>query len=164
MFRRPPSKARIQWRVWMPWYEFSRLVGELQDHDEAAQGAMTAAVLVVAGTLGSAFVLPAWGLPIIIAGGLLIVGLLTAASADGARLAAGLRGARLPAPRALLRIGARLVVDDARMLWHGRRALDVAPTPLLLEGEIVDDSARGTGGLDHGADTRGDTHREQPHD
>ncbi len=158
MFRRPPRRARIQWRVWMPWYEFSRLVGELQDHDEAAQGALTAAALVVAGTLGSAFVLPACGLPIIIAGGLLIVGLLTAASADGARLAEGLRAEGLPAPRTILRIGARLVVDDARLLWTGRRALDAAPTPLLLEGEIVDsdrdDNARSRGGPDYDAHTR----------
>jgi len=158
MFRRPPRRARIQWRTWMPWYEFSRLVGEVQDHDEAAQGALTAAALVVASTLGSAFVLPGWGLPIIIAGGLLIVGLLTAASADGPRLAEGLRAEGLPGPRTILRIGARLVVDDARLLWTGRRALDAAPTPLLLEGEIVDsdrdDNARSRGGPDYDAHTR----------
>ncbi len=165
MFRRPPSKARITWRVWMPWYEFSRIVGEAQDHDEARRGALTAAAVLVAGTLGIAFVLPGWGLPIIIAGGALIVGLLTTASADGARLGAGLRAEGLPAPRTALRIGAQLVADDVRALWNGRPALDGAPTPLLLEGEIVDeDAGAGRRGLGDDADTRADEQRGQPVD
>ncbi len=158
MFRRPPRRARIQWRTWMPWYEFSRLVGEVQDHDEGLHGGFTAAAILVAGTLAGAFALPALALPLIVGGGLATAGMLVCAHPDGARLITGLRAVGLPGPRTLLRIGARLVVDDARLLWTGRRALDAAPTPLLLEGEIVDsdrdDNAWSRGGPDYDAHTR----------
>jgi len=158
MFHRPPRRARIQWRTWMPWYEFSRLVGEVQDHDEGLHGGFTAAAILVAGTLAGAFALPALALPLIVGGGLATAGMLLGAHPDGARLVAELRAVGLPGPRTLLRIGARLVVDDARLLWTGRRALDAAPTPLLLEGEIVDsdrdDNARSRGGPDYDAHTR----------
>ncbi len=137
MFHRPPRRARVQWRVWMPWYEFSRLVGEVQDHDEGLHGGFTAAAILVAGTLAGAFALPALALPLIVGGGLTTVGMLVCAHPDGARLVAELRAVGLPGPRTLLRIGVRMGAEDARALWDGRPALDApdggAP-PLLLAG------------------------------
>jgi len=141
MFRRPPRRARIQWRVWMPWYEFSRLVGELQDHDEVLHGGFTAAAVLVAGTLAGACALPALALPLVVAGGLATAGLLVGAHPDGRRLFAELRAAGLPGPRALLRIGAQMTTADARALWDGRTrtrtALADVEEPLLIEGPRV---------------------------
>ena len=137
MFHRPPRRARVQWRVWMPWYEFSRIVGEVQDHDEVLHGGFTAAAVLVAGTFGVAFALPALALPLIVAGGLTTAGMLVCAHTDGARLVAELRAVGLPGPRTLLRIGVRMGAEDAQALWDGRPALDApgegAP-PLLLAG------------------------------
>jgi hypothetical protein len=138
MFHRPPRRARVQWRVWMPWYEFSRLVGEVQDHDAVLHGGFTAAAILVAGTLAGAFALPALALPLIIGGGLTTAGMLLGTHPDGARLVAELRAVGLPGPRALLRIGVRMGAEDARSLWDGRPALNApdggASRPLLLAG------------------------------
>jgi hypothetical protein len=138
MFHRPPRRARVQWRTWMPWYEFSRLVGEVQDHDEVLHGGFTAAAILVAGTLAGAFALPALALPLIVGGGLTTAGMLVCAHPDGARLVAELRAVGLPGPRALLRIGVRMGAEDARSLWDGRPALNApdggASRPLLLAG------------------------------
>ena len=137
MFHRPPRRARVQWRVWMPWYEFSRIVGELQDHDAVLHGGFTAAAILVAGTLAGAFALPALALPLIIGGGLTTAGMLLGAHPDGARLVAELRAVGLPAPRTLLRIGVHMGAEDARSLWDGRPALNApggASRPLLLAG------------------------------
>ncbi len=163
MRQRPPSKARITWRVWMPWYEFSRIVGEIQDHDEAARGALTAAAILAASTLVIAFALPALAFPLIIAGGFGVVGVLTHASTEGVRLVAGLRAEGAPSPRTILRLTAEIVAQDARTLWHGHQALDVAPLTLLLEGEIVAED-RSKGGLDYDADTPTAEQRKQPGD
>ncbi len=146
MFRRSPRRARIQWRTWMPWYEFSRLVGEVQDHDEVLRGGFTAAAILVAGTLGVAFALPALALPLIVGGGLTTAGMLVCAHPDGARLVAELRAAGLPEPRALLRIGAEMATADARAVWDGRTrtALADVEAPLLIEGPRVVDRDEGT--------------------
>ncbi len=144
MFHRPPRRARVQWRVWMPWYEFSRLVGEVQDHDEVLRGGLTASAILVAATLALAVALPTLALPLVVAGGLGAVGLLLGAHPDGARLVAELRAVGLPGPRTLLRIGASLAVDEARSLWDGRPALNApggASRPLLLAGPGAGDAA-----------------------
>lgn len=147
--RRPPYRARIRWHRWMPWYEASRQIGEWQAHNDEGAGALTAGVGLAAGVLIGALLVPALALPLIIVGGLLLACLLVCRSEDGSRLVAGLRVEGLPSPRTILRLGARLVAEDARALWDGRPALavDVAPLPLLLEGEIVDEDAD-RGGID----------------
>jgi len=141
MDRRPIYCARIRWRRWMPWYEASRQIGEWQAYNDAGAGALTAGVALAAGVLMGTLLVPSLALPLIIAGGLLMAGLLVYRSEDGPRLVAGLRAEGLPAPRTVLRLGAQLVADDVRTLWTGRLALDSAPPPLLLEGEIVEDDA-----------------------
>ncbi len=138
---RSPYRARIQWHRWMPWYETSRQVGAWQTHNEEGAGALTAGVGLVAGVLMGTLLVPGLALPLSIVGGLLLAGLLVWRSEDGPRLVAGLRAEGLPAPRTVLRLGAQLVADDVRTLWTGRLALDSAPPPLLLEGEIVEDDA-----------------------
>jgi len=147
--RRPPYRARIRWHRWMPWYEASRQIGEWQAHNDEGAGALTAGVGLAAGVLIGALLVPALALPLIIVGGLLLACLLVCRSEDGSRLVAGLRAEGLPSPRTILRLGAQLVAEDARALWDGRPALavDVAPLPLLLEGEIVDEDAD-RGGID----------------
>jgi len=147
--RRPPYRARIRWHRWMPWYEASRQIGEWQAHNDEGAGALTAGVGLAAGVLIGALLVPALALPLIIVGGLLLACLLVCRSEDGSRLVAGLRMEGLPSPRTILRLGARLVAEDTRALWDGRPALavDVAPLPLLLEGEIVDEDAE-RGGID----------------
>ncbi len=141
--KRPPYRARIRWRRWMPWYEASRQIGEWQAHNDEGAGALTAGVGLAASVLMSAALFPALALPLIIAGGLLLACLLVYRSEDGSRLVAGLRAEGLPSPRTILRLGAQLVAEDAHALWNGRPALavDVAPLPLLLEGEIVEEDA-----------------------
>ncbi len=143
MDRRPIYRARIRWHRWMPWYETSRLVGEWQAHNEEGAGVLTAGVGLAASVLMSTLLVPSLALPLIIAGGLLMAGLLVYRSEDGSRLVAGLRAEGLPSPRTILRLGAQLMAEDARALWDGRPALavDVAPLPLLLEGEIVEEDA-----------------------
>ncbi len=147
--RRPPYRARIRWHHWMPWYEASRQIGEWQAHNDEGAGALTAGVAFAASVLMSTLLVPSLALPLIIAGGLLMACLLVCRSEDGSRLVAGLRAEGLPSPRTILRLGAQLVAEDARALWDGRPALvvDVAPLPLLLEGEIVDEDAD-RGGID----------------
>jgi len=141
--KRPPYRARIHWHRWMPWYETSRQVGEWQAHNEEGAGVLTAGVGLAASVLMSTLLVPSLALPLIIAGGLLMAALLVYRSEDGSRLVAGLRAEGLPSPRTILRLGAQLVAEDARALWDGRPALavDVAPLPLLLEGEIVEEDA-----------------------
>jgi len=147
--RRPSYRARIRWHRWMPWYEASRQIGEWQAHNDEGAGALTAGVALAAGVLMSTLLVPSLALPLIIVGGLLMACLLVCRSEDGSRLVAGLRAEGLPSPRTILRLGAQLVAEDARALWDGRPALavDVAPLPLLLEGEIVDEDAE-RGGID----------------
>ncbi len=118
--KRPPARARIQWHTWMPWYEFSRLVGEAQDLDERAAGLLPFAGGLIVMTLAAALLFPALLVPCVVAGGLLTVGVLTRASRDGRRLVTGLHAAGLPSLRTLLRIGARLAAADAKLLWSGR--------------------------------------------
>ena len=141
--KRPPYRARIRWHRWMPWYEASRQIGEWQAHNDEGAGALTAGVALAASVLMSTLLVPSLALPLIIAGGLLLAALLVWRSEDGPRLVAGLRAEGLPSPHTILRLGARLVAEDARALWDGRPALvvDVAPLPLLLEGEIVEEDA-----------------------
>jgi len=147
--RRPPYRARIRWHHWMPWYEASRQIGEWQAHNDEGAGALTAGVGLAAGVLMSTLLVPSLALPLIIVSGLLLACLLVYRSEDGSRLVAGLRAVGLPSPRTILRLGAQLVAEDARALWDGSPALavDVAPLPLLLEGEIVDEDAD-RGGID----------------
>ncbi len=146
MFRRPPRRARIHWRTWMPWYEFSRLVGEVQDHDEILHGGFTAAAILVAGTLAGAFVLPALALFFIVGGGLTTAGMLVCAHPDGARFVAELRAVGLPGPRTLLRLSAEMATADARAVWGGRTrtALADVEAPLLIEGPRVLERDEGT--------------------
>jgi len=141
--KRSPYRVRIRWHHWMPWYEASRQIGEWQAHNDEGAGMLTAGVGLAASVLMSTLLVPSLALPLIIAGGLLMAGLLVCRSEDGSRLAAGLRAEGLPSPRTILRLGAQLVAEDARALWDGRPALavDVASLPLLLEGEIVEEDA-----------------------
>jgi hypothetical protein len=141
--KRPTYRARIRWHRWMPWYEASRQIGEWQAHNDEGAGALTAGVGLAASVLIGALLVPALALPLAIVGGLLLACLLVYRSEDGSRLVAGLRAEGLPSPHTILRLGAQLVAEDARALWDGRPALavDVAPLPLLLEGEIVEEDA-----------------------
>lgn len=152
MRQRPAYRARIRWHRWMPWYEVSRQIGEWQDHNEERAGLPLAALAVAAGALILSLFAPLCTLPIVIAGGLLTAGLLVCRGDEGPRLIAGLRAEGLPGPRTLLRLGARLAVEDARALWDGRPALDAAPMPLLLAATLVDEGDEGedagAGGLD----------------
>jgi len=145
--RRPPCRAHIRWHRWMPWYEASRQIGEWQAQNDEGAGALAAGVGLAASVLIGTLLVPALALPLIIVGGLLMAGLLVWRSEDGPRLVAGLRTEGLPPPRTVLRLGARIAAEDARALWNGRTALDAAPLPLLLEGEIVDEDAD-RGGID----------------
>ncbi len=135
--KRPPYRARIRWHHWMPWYEASRQIGEWQAHNEEREGLPVAALGVAAGALILSLFAPAFAFPIVVVGGLLAAVQAACRGEDGARLVAGLRAEGLPSPRTLLRLGAQIATEDARALWSGRTALDVAPLPLLLEGEIV---------------------------
>ena len=154
--KRPPARARIRWHTWMPWYEFSRLIGEVQDLDDRADGLLPLAGGCIIVTLAAALLFPALLVPCAIAGGLLTVGTLTCASRDGRRLVAGLRMAGLPSPRALLQIGAQLAADDVKLLWSGRPSN--AP---ILEGRLLEPAEPPLRALVVAHDTEGgqdDTH------
>jgi len=127
--RRQVFRARIQWHTWMPWYEFSRIAGEVQDHDERANGALPLALGIALVTLVAAMVVPQLSLLIAVAGGGSIVGALTCATGDGRRLIRGVKVVGLPSPRTFLRLGAEMATDDLAALWHGQ------PQPAgLLDG------------------------------
>jgi len=131
--KRPPARARIQWHTWMPWYEFSCLIGEAQDINDRADNLLPLAGGGIIMTLTAALLFPAFLVPCSIAGGLLTVSMLTYASRDGRRLVAGVRAAGLSSPRVLLRIGARLAADDVKLLWSGR-----ASNGPILEGRLLE--------------------------
>jgi len=133
MMKRSAARARIQWHTWMPWYEFSRLIGEAQDLDDRAVGLLPLAGGVIIMTLAAALLFPALLVPCAVAGGLLTVGTLTYASRDGRHLVAGVRAAGLPSTRALLRLGMRLAADDMKLLWSGR-----ASDGPILEGRLLE--------------------------
>jgi len=121
--RRPKFRARIQWQTWMPWYEFSRIASEMQDHDERAGGVLLPAFGIALVTLVAAMFVPQLSLPITVAGGGSIVGALTWSSGDGRRLWRGVKVVGLPSPRTVLALGADMVADDLAALWHGRPRL-----------------------------------------
>ncbi len=118
--RRPTFRARIQWHTWMPWYEFSRIAGEMQNHDERAGGMLSPALGIAVVTLVAAMLVPQLSLLITIVGGSSIVGALTCANGDGRRLIRGVKVVGLPSPRTFLRLGAEMAADDLTALWHGR--------------------------------------------
>ncbi len=118
--KRPPFRARIQWHTWMPWYEFSRIVGEVQEHDERAGGILPLALGIALVTLVAAMLLPQLSLLITVAGGGSIVWALTCGSGDGRRLVRGVKVVGLPSPRTFLTLSAEITTDDLTALWHGR--------------------------------------------
>jgi len=118
--RRPTFRARIRWHTWMPWYEFSRIAGEAQDHDERAGGMLLPALGIALVTLVAAMLVPQLSLLITIAGGGSIVGALTWGSGDGHRLVRGVKVVGLPSPRTFLALGAEMATDDLTALWHGQ--------------------------------------------
>jgi len=121
--RRPQFRARIQWHTWMPWYEFSRIVGEVQEHDERAGDMLPPALGIALVTLVAAEIVPQFSLLITVAGGGSIVWALTCATGDGRRLIRGVKVMGLPSPRTVLRLGAQMAADDVRTLWHGQSRL-----------------------------------------
>jgi len=131
--KRPPARARIQWHTWMPWYEFSRLIGEAQDLNDRADSVLPLAGGVIIVTLATALLLPAFLVPCAVVGGLLTVGMLTYASRDGRRLVAGVRAIGLPSPRTLLGIGAQLAAADMKRLWSGQPS-----DPPILEVRLLE--------------------------
>jgi len=118
--RRPKFRARIQWHTWMPWYEFSRILGEMQSHEERAGGMLLPALGIALVTLVAAMLAPQLSLLITVAGGGSIIGALTWGSGDGRRLWRGVKVVGLPAPRAFLRLGTDMAADDLTALWHGQ--------------------------------------------
>jgi len=125
--RRPAFRARIQWHTWMPWYEFSRIAGEFQDHDERAGGMLPPALGIALVTLVAAVLVPQLSLLITVAGGGSIVWALTCATGDGRRIIRGVKVVGLPSPRTFLALSAEMATDDMKALWHGRPR----PTGLL---------------------------------
>ncbi len=118
--RRPKFRARIQWHTWMPWYEFSRIAGEMQSHEERTGGMLLPALGIALVTLVAAMLAPQLSLLITVAGGGSIVGAFTWGSGDGRRLWRGVKVVGLPSPRTVLALGADMVADDLAALWHGR--------------------------------------------
>jgi len=118
--RRPAFRARIRWHTWMPWYEFSRMVGEFQDHEERAGGMLLPALGIALVTLAAAMLAPQLSLLITVAGGGSIVGALTWGSGDGRRLWRGVKVVGLPSPRTFLHLSAEMAADDLVALWHGQ--------------------------------------------
>jgi len=118
--KRPMFRARIRWHTWMPWYEFSRIAGEFQDHDERAGGMLPLALGIALVTLVAAMLVPPLSLLIIVVGGGSIVWALTCGTGDGRRLIRGVKVVGLPSPRTFLRLSAEMATDDLTALWHGR--------------------------------------------
>jgi len=118
--RRPTFRAHIQWHTWMPWYEFSRIAGEMQEHDERAGGMLPPALVIALVTLVAAMLVPQLSLLITVAGGSSIVGALTWGSGDGRRLVRGVKVVGLPSPRTVLALSAEMAADDLTALWHGQ--------------------------------------------
>jgi len=118
--RRPTFRARIQWHTWMPWYEFSRIGGEFQEHDERAGGMLPPALGIALVTLVAAVIVPQFSLLITVAGGGSIVWALTCATGDGRRIIRGIKVVGLPSPRTFLALSAEMVADDLTALWHGQ--------------------------------------------
>jgi len=118
--RRPKFQARVQWHTWMPWYEFSRILGEMQDHEERAGGMLLPALGLALVTLVAAMLTPQLSLLITIAGGGSMVGVLTWGSGDGRRLVRGVKVVGLPSPRTFLALSADMATDDLTALWHGQ--------------------------------------------
>jgi len=118
--RRPAFRARIRWHTWMPWYEFSRIAGELQEHDERAGGMLPPALGLALVTLVAAMVVPQLSLLVAVAGGGSIVWALTWSSGDGRRLIRGIKVVGLPSPRTFLALSREMATDDLRALWHGQ--------------------------------------------
>ncbi len=118
--RRPAFRARIRWHTWMPWYEFSRIAGEMQEHEERAGGMLLPALGIALVTLVAAVLAPQLSLLIAVAGGGSIVWTLTCATGDGRRLVRGVRVVGLPSPRTFLALSAEMATDDLTALWQGR--------------------------------------------
>ncbi len=118
--RRPTFQARVQWHTWMPWYEFSRILGEMQDHDERAGGMLLPALGIALVTLVAAMLVPQLSLLITVAGGSSIVGALTWGSGDGRRLVRGVKVVGRPSPRTFLTLSAEMAAADMTALWNGR--------------------------------------------
>jgi len=118
--RRPTFRARIRWHTWMPWYEFSRITGEVQEHDERAGGMLLPALGITLVTLVAAMLVPQLSLLITVAGGGSIVGALTWGSGDGRRLVRGVKVVGLPSPRTFLALSRDMAADDLTALWHGQ--------------------------------------------
>ncbi len=117
---RPAFRARIWWHTWMPWYEFSRIAGEMQEHDERAGGMLLPALGIALVTLVAAMLAPQLSLLITMAGGGSIVWALTCATGDGRRLWRGVKVVGLPSPRTFLALSAEMATDDLTALWHGQ--------------------------------------------
>ncbi len=118
--RRPKFQARVQWHTWMPWYEFSRILGEMQDHEERAGGMLPLALGIALVTLVAAMLVTQLSLLIIVAGGGSIVWALTCGTGDSRRLIRGVKVVGLPSPRTFLTLSAEITTDDLTALWHGR--------------------------------------------
>jgi len=118
--RRPTFRARIQWHTWMPWYEFSRIAGEFQEHDERAGGMLPSALGLALVTVVAAVLVPQLSLLITLVGGGSIVWALTCGTGDGRRIVRGVKVVGLPSPRTFLALSAEMAADDLTALWHGR--------------------------------------------
>jgi len=104
----------------MPWYEFSRIAGEFQNHDERAGGMLPPALGLALVTLVAAMLVPQLSLLITVAGGGSIVWALTCGTGDGRRLVRGVKVVGLPSPRTLLALSAEMAAEDVTTLWQGR--------------------------------------------
>ncbi len=118
--RRPKFQARVQWHTWMPWYEFSRIAGEAQDHDGRAGGMLLPALGIALVTLVAAMLVTQLSLLITLVGGGSIVWALTWGSGDGRRLVRGVKVVGLPSTRTFLTLSAEMAADDLTALWHGQ--------------------------------------------
>ncbi len=118
--RRPEFRARVQWQTWMPWYEFSRIAGEFQEHDKRAGGMLPLALGIALVTLVAAVLIPQLSLLITLVGGGSIVWALTCGAGDGRRIIRGVKVVGLPSPRTFLRLSVEIATDDLTALWHGR--------------------------------------------
>ena len=120
LMRRPKFHARIQWHTWMPWYEFSRILGEMQNHDERADGMLPPALGIALVTVVAAMLVPQLSLLITLVGGGSIVWALTCGAGDGRRIVRGVKVVGLPSPRTFLALSADMAADDLVALWHGQ--------------------------------------------
>src|SRR2546429_391963 len=106
----------------MPWDEFDRIGGEVRTLNERTQGLMLLAGLLVTATVAVSLAVPHLSLLISIAGGLIIVAVLTTATGQWHELRDGLHAAGgVPPVLHLVRIAWLLSLADLKQLAQGGR-------------------------------------------